>query len=183
MSEQIYSKKLAVINVFFGATISILALIIYIYSTFDIEILLFLVANTLVIMGAARIINGGANKNLKNWVRLMKIITGIIAILLAIISIFIQLLSTTYAVEFLIFLFSIVLITVGFARFLRGTTAKELSVWLRILVISVGLISIILSLIIFLIPTPNYQLLIYFLTIILLFNGIARLAIGLTYVK
>ncbi len=183
MSTEKSQKRLGAINIIFGVVIIILAIIVWIFSDLAILTLITIISFALAILGLARIINGGTDKELSNWVKLMKVITGTIFIIVAIVTIILHLTDPTLTIETLILILASALLILGLARFVRGLTAKEVPVWFRAIIIVVGAITTALSIWIMFSLTLENLILIYILAILLVLNGIARITLGLAIFK
>jgi len=131
-------------------------------------------------MGVARLINATKNKLLEDEVKTMEYISGILALIIGLFIIIIVFINSSISINMLISLLSIVLLFIGIARTIRGIQVKGFPSWFRILDSIVGILTIVLSAMIFIFPSFSYSILIFILTIALLFNGITRIAFGLT---
>ncbi len=67
----------------------------------------------------------------------------------------------------------------GIGRLFIGLFAKKFDSWFRIVLVVIGLLTIILSIVIFLIPEVGEIVLLVLLSINLLINGIGRLMLGI----
>lgn len=152
---------------------------------FDIitPILLIIIAVAILLMGIPRVINGGTNKTLETKVRIMKIIVGGFAILIGLLSIIWAIIDPVLSGEWLVLLLAVALVVLGAGRFLRGIQASDYPTWFRTLILGIGILTIILAVVIFVIPPVDQALTIILLSITLLFNGVGRLAVGIVSSK
>jgi uncharacterized membrane protein HdeD (DUF308 family) len=109
-----------------------------------------------------------------SWLRAFDVIFGLIAVVLSVVVLAYQ----ELAILTMIFVLSIVLLVTGIARIFTGIFAKYLSDKIRALNFGVGMVAMVLSIVTLLYPNLTTQVLIYILSIVLLLNGVARLAIG-----
>jgi len=113
------------------------------------------------------------------WLRILGIIFGLIAIVLSIVV----LAYPELAILTLIFILSTALLIIGIARVVIGGFSKVFPSWLRGLLLGVGLLTIILSFVVFISPAFGFLTLVFILSIVFLLNGIARIVSGITGVR
>ncbi|MFX1452602.1 MAG: hypothetical protein ACFFCM_17325, partial [Promethearchaeota archaeon] len=89
------------------------------------------------------------------------------------------LIGPTYSISLLINLFAIALLIMGIGRLFIGLFAKGFDSWFKIALIIIGITTIILSVIIFFIPTAGVYALLVLLSIELILNGLGRLFLGI----
>ncbi len=171
------------LHIFIGITLIIMAILVFIFTSEAVITLLIMIAITVLVMGIPRVINGGTNTALEKKIRAMKLITGGLAIMLGVLAIILMFIDPTISIEYVIFILASALIILGIGRFLRGIHAQEYPIWFRTLIIIVGLLTIILSIVVLLFPPADSVLNIVLLSIILLFNGIGRLGVGVVSSK
>lgn len=108
-----------------GIILIFLAIAIFLITleepSFSSEILLFILAIGLLIIGIARVSSGAVNKKFLNWYRIFLVVVGLVTIIMNIIPI----LNQGLDILLNIYLISISLFFNGFARFLYGLTGKE----------------------------------------------------------
>jgi uncharacterized membrane protein HdeD (DUF308 family) len=71
----------------------------------------------------------------------------------------------------------------GIARVVIGGFAKVFSSWLRGLLVVFGLLTIVLSVLVFISPALGFLTLVIILSITFLLNGIARIVSGITGIR
>lgn len=108
------------------------------------------------------------------WLRALDIVFGSIAIILSIVV----LVYPELAILTLIFILSVALLVIGIARVIIGIFAKYLSGGLRAINLGAGILALVLAIVAMLYPQLATQMLIYVLSFALMFNGIARVVIG-----
>jgi uncharacterized membrane protein HdeD (DUF308 family) len=189
MGKKLSEEKLKTSNLLFGLAIIILSIVVMILSILNI-ILLILVAIlsiALFVSGIVRIINASSIEIIENEVATYKFVTGLLAIILAIVIFFSTITEPNVAIELLILIFAFALILTGIVRFAVGLSTKGYPMWFRVLLVIVGISTIILSIAIFilpfLLPFLDYIILIFLLSISLLINGIAKLILGIIGTK
>lgn len=132
----------------------------------------------------------------QSWLRAIDIVIGLVAVALAVLALTYQ----SLAIEALIFILSVALLVVGFARFVASITAEHLAHWLRAISAGAGLLTITIAAIaiariagrsflpiitrlasaIIALPYPQLavEALIFLLAFALLIHGIARIVVG-----
>ncbi len=83
----------------------------------------------------------------------------------------------------LIYLLSFALLVLGIARVVVGGFARIFPGWLRGLLVVVGLVTVVLSVFVFISPAFGLLALVFLLSISFLLNGIARIVSGITGVR
>jgi uncharacterized membrane protein HdeD (DUF308 family) len=81
--------------------------------------------------------------------------------------------------QVLIYILSFALLLNGIARLVIGGFARALPRWLRGIFVVVGLVTIVLSVFVFVSPAFGFLALVLMLSFTFLFNGIARIAQGI----
>ena len=176
MSERKAPGWLRALDILFGLIAIILAVVVLAYQELAILTLIFVLSIALLIIGIARVIIGLSAKYLSDGLRALNVGTGILAFVLAIVALFYPELAT----QMLIYLLSFALLVIGIARLVIGGFAKVLPSWLRGLLVAVGLLTIVLSVVVFISPTMGEVTLVFLLSISFLLNGIARIGSGIT---
>ena len=182
MSEE-ESSSLRALNIIVGIGLLVMAIMAVVFTDIAVLTILLIIAAAIVIMGVPRLINGATNKALETKVRLSKFVVGFIAIFIGVLTIIWASVDPTISIEWLILLLAAALIILGFGRFFRGIRAKEFPTWLRVLILGIGALTMALALVLFVSPPIDPNLNILLLAVILLVNGIARLAIGIVSSK
>lgn len=178
MSDQEEPSYIRALHILVGIGLVVMAITCIIFTDISVITLLLIIASAILLMGIPRLINGGTNTTLETKVRVMKVVTGFLAILLGVLSIIWVFLDPTISIEWLILLLAGALIILGFGRFFRGLRAQEYPKWFRGLILGIGLLTIIIAIVVLVIPPTDPVWNVILLSIVLLFNGIARLVIG-----
>lgn len=113
---------------------------------------------------------------LPGWYRALQIILGVIAIVLAV-AVWIY---YSFAVAFMIFLFSFALMFIGLAGIIVGAGGKTLPSWRRGLDLVLGLLSILIAILVIIFPLTGISILIILLGIGLLINGVLGITSGVS---
>jgi uncharacterized membrane protein HdeD (DUF308 family) len=116
------------------------------------------------------------SEKLPNWYRGIQIVLGIVAIVLAVLV----LLLFEFAVAFMIFLFALGLMIVGFSGIISGASSTAIPSWRRSLSIVLGVLSIVVAILAIIFPLTGISILIILLAIGLLINGIIGIDSGAT---
>ena len=173
--DQKNSKAIRIAQIVLGAIAVILSFTILIDLRAGIATLIFLLSITLLAAGAERVAVG-VMPHLKKSSRTGNIILGIIAIGLGF-AVLAFPLSTTLV---LVTLLAAGLLVLGIARIIQGITNKNVSKWSRAALIGVGILSLVISFIVFAHPVSGIKLLIFLLAINLLIIGIESIAHGIS---
>ena len=141
------SKGIRISQIALGAIAIILSLAILIYPGIGIASLTFLLSITLLVVGIERVA-AGFLPHLTKSSRIGNIVLGGLTIGLGIVVLAFPLLATI----FLVTLLAVGLLFVGFARIIHGVVNKNISKWSRIFLIGVGILSLVVSFIVFASP-------------------------------
>jgi uncharacterized membrane protein HdeD (DUF308 family) len=172
------TKKFRATNIIFGLLIMILAMMVFIFPSTTLLFLIYVIAFTIMLMGISRLINAFSDEKISNFKVITRFITGVVLLIFSIVVIIITLNDPTYSISILIFLLAVALLIMGIGRFFIGLFAKKFDVWFRIALMVIGMVTIVLSIIIFFIPTVGAIYLLIMISVSLLINGLARLLLG-----
>lgn len=179
MSERKTPGWLRSLYIVFGLIAIILAVVVMAYQELAILTLIFILSIALLIIGIARVIIGISAKYLSDGLRALNVGTGILTLVIAIVA----LLYPELATQMLIYLLSFVLLINGIVRLVISGFAKAFPSWLRGLLAVVGLLTIVLSVVVFISPAFGELTLVFILSITFLLNGIARILSGITGIR
>ena len=179
MTEHKIPTWLRIANAILGSITIIVAFIVILLPSLAISTLILIVALGLLLLGLARILRAAFREEISSFFRFLNVIAGLLILVLALVVLLFQ----TLFVLTLIWILAIALVVLGIVRVFVGLIDKELPTWLRILVIVVGLITIVLSFLIFLQPSLGELTLVIFIAWTLLTNGITRIAKAIVGVK
>jgi uncharacterized membrane protein HdeD (DUF308 family) len=183
MTTEESKKGIRTLNFLIGVALVVTAITLLIFSDVTLIVLLLTLAVAVLIIGITNIVYGSKDKTLETKIRVMKIIVGILAMALGVVALVLAIINPAASTELLFIILSIALIVLGIGRFARGLQAKDFPGWLRALIISVGVITIIISIVIIFIPPLTSIQLLILLSIVLVFNGIGRIALGIVKEK
>jgi len=179
ISERKAPGWLRALDTVFGLIAITLAVVVMVYQELAILTLIFVLSIALLIIGIARVIIGISARYLSDGLRALNVGTGILALVVAIVA----LLYPELATQMLIYLLSFALLINGITRLIIGGFAKVLPSWLRGLLVVVGLLTIVLSVVVFISPAFGELTLVFLLSITFLLSGIARIASGITGIR
>jgi uncharacterized membrane protein HdeD (DUF308 family) len=173
-SETGISKGIRILQIIIGVIAIALSILVIANPGFGIEFLVFLLSLTLLVVGIERVSVSFLPYIRKSSTRISNIILGGLAIVLAIIVIAFPI----FAVGLLVTLLALGLLFIGIARIVHGVTNKDTSKWSRIFLIAVGIISIGVSIMVFVNPVVGIVILTFILAINLLIIGIESIVHG-----
>lgn len=179
MSEIRAPGWLRALDIVFGLIAIILSVVVLVYQDLAILTMIFVLSIVLLVVGIARIFGGIFAKYLSDGMRAVNVGIGILALVLGAIA----LLHTDLTTQVLIYILSFALLLNGIARLVIGGFARLLPSWLRGLLTVVGLLTIILSVVVFVSPAFGELTLVLILSITFLLNGIARIVSGITGIR
>ena len=173
------SKNAWIYNALFGALISIFAILVFYYSEASFFWLVILLSIALLLSGIGRIINALSNEKLSNLGVVFKFITGILAIIVAFIVIIWTIEDPENIILLVIDFLAFALLIIGISRVVVGSAGGDYPKYIRILLAIIGVITITMSIAVFLLPTIPYILLIDIIAVLLLLNGIMRVLMSI----
>jgi len=174
-------------NLLFGLGIIGLAIVVMILTMIQLPILvlILILSIALFISGLVRIINASSIEIIGNEMATYKAMTGLLAMLLAVIIFFSTLTQPQEAIALLILVFAFALILSGIVRFSVGYNTKGYPKGFRVFLMIIGGITIVISIVIFILQLAlaDYLTLIFLLSISLLLNGLAKVILGIIGTK
>ena len=175
----INQKNLKTLNIIIGLLAIISSIFILLFTLSAVLGLLLILAFTLLFIGIARLSNAFWNELLSTKAKIIKASVGLISIVMSLILILVIVLYPATLILILIYIFSIILFIIGIDRCFIGYITKSYISWYRVLLIIIGVITVVLSTLIFVIPIYDVRLFISLLSISVLLNGLARVILGL----
>ena len=175
-SEKDVSKGIRILQIVVGIIAIALSMAVIVNPGFGIEILVFLLSLTLLVVGIERVSIGFLPYIKKSSTRISNIVLGGLAIALAIIVIAFPI----FTIGFLVTLLAIGLLFIGAARIVHGVFNKQTSKWSRILLIAVGILSIGISFMVFINPLLGIFILTFMLAVNLLIIGVESIVHGVS---
>jgi uncharacterized membrane protein HdeD (DUF308 family) len=175
-SEKNVSKGIRILQIIVGIIAIGLSIAVIINPGFGIEILVFLLSITLLVVGIERVSIAFLPYIRKSSTRISNIILGGLAIALSIIVIAFPI----FTIGFLVTLLAIGLLFIGVARIVHGVIDKQTSKWSRIFLVAVGILSIGISFMVFANPLVGIFLLTFLLAVNLLIIGVESIVHGVS---
>ena len=175
-SEKGVSKGIRILQVIVGIIAIGLSIAVIINPGFGIEILVFLLSLTLLVVGIERVSIGFLPYIKKSSTRISNIVLGGLAIALAIIVIAFPI----FTIGILVTLLALGLLFIGAARIVHGIFDKQTSKWSRMFLVAVGILSIGISFMVFINPLVGIFILTFILAVNLLIIGIESIVHGVS---
>jgi len=175
-SEKGVSKGIRILQIIVGIISIGLSIAVIINPGFGIEILVFLLSLTLLVVGIERVSIGFLPYIKKSSTRLSNIVLGGLAIALAIIVIAFPI----FTIGILVTLLALGLLFIGAARIVHGIFDKQTSKWSRIFLVAVGILSIGISFMVFINPLVGIFILTFMLAVNLLIIGLESIVHGVS---
>jgi len=175
-SEKGVSKGIRILQIIVGIIAIGLSIAVIINPGFGIEILVFLLSLTLLVVGIERVSIGFLPYIKKSSTRISNIVLGGLAIALAIIIIAFPI----FTIGILVTLLALGLLFIGAARIVHGIFDKQTSKWSRIFLVAVGILSIGISFMVFINPLVGIFILTFMLAVNLLIIGIESIIHGVS---
>ena len=173
-SEKGVSKDIRILQIIVGIISIGLSIAVIINPGFGIEILVFLLSLTLLVVGIERVSIGFLPYIKKSSTRISNIVLGGLAIALAIIVIAFPI----FTIGILVTLLALGLLFIGAARIVHGIFDKQTSKWSRIFLVAVGILSIGISFMVFINPLVGIFIMTFMLAVNLLIIGIESIVHG-----
>ncbi|HET9805976.1 MAG TPA: DUF308 domain-containing protein [Nitrososphaeraceae archaeon] len=173
-SEKGVSKGIRILQIIVGIIAIALSIAVIVNPGFGIEFLVFLLSITLFVVGIERVSIGFLPYIRKSSTRIGNIVLGGLAILLSIIVIAFPI----FTMGFLVTLLALGLLFIGIARIVHGVLDKQTSKWSRIFLVGVGVLSIGISVMVFVNPVVGIFILTFMLAVNLLIIGIESIVHG-----
>jgi len=169
------ARWLHAFDIVFGLIAVILSVVVLTYQELAILTMIFVLSIGLQVIGNARIISGILAKHFPDGIRTFNFGMGLVMSSLAVVALVYVDLTT----QVLIYILSFILLLNGVARLVIGGFARTLPKWLRRFLVDVGVITIALSVVVFMAPSFGLLTLVLILSITFLFNGVARIVQGI----
>ncbi|MFX1562066.1 MAG: DUF308 domain-containing protein [Promethearchaeota archaeon] len=149
----------------------IAAILVLIFQTLAIQTLITIIAIGLILLGLARILRGFFSKILSDYLRTLNVAAGLIVLIGALVTI----LFPGLAIQLIIWVLAFALLVIGVVRLVIGGFGKAFPIWLRGLLIIIGIITIIFSVAVFVFQSLGELTLVILLSLALLSSGIGRI--------
>ncbi|NPD88797.1 MAG: hypothetical protein HGN29_08725 [Asgard group archaeon] len=159
-----------IFNLFSGIIYIITAILLFAQINLNTQNTLLFISIILIFIGILRFINGSLNTNLQKYLRISRIIAGIIILALAVSAVARGSIESTA-----IILLAIAVLINSIQKSLIGVFEKHYPVWFRAISILGGTITIVLSLLVIFGTSWDVFILIILFAIVFLLNGVSRL--------
>ena len=176
MSETKAPSWLRAFDIVFGLIAVILSVVVLVFQELAIATMILVLSIVLIVIGIARILGAIFAKYLSDGIRAANFGIGILALALGAVALLYPDLTT----EVLIYLLSFALLFNGVARLLIGGFGRAFPKWLRGFFVVVGLLTIVLSVLVFVSHGFGFLVLVLLLSFTFMFNGVARIVQGVT---
>ena len=176
MSETKSPGWLRAFDIVFGLIAVVLSVVVLAYQELAILTMIFVLSIVLLVTGIARIFNGIFAKYLSDGIHAINFGIGIVAVALGLVALAYPNLTT----QVLIYILSFVLLLNGVARLVIGGFGRAFPKWLRGFFAVVGILTIVLSVVVFVSSEFGFLALVLMLSFTFMFNGIARIVQGIT---
>jgi uncharacterized membrane protein HdeD (DUF308 family) len=174
-SQMNISKGIRILQIIVGIIAIALSIAVIVNPGFGIEFLVFLLSITLLVAGIERVAIGFLPYITKSS-RITNIVLGGLAIALSIIVIAFPI----FTIGLLVTLLALGLLFIGIARIVQGIFAKQTSKWSRAFLIGVGILSIGISVMVFINPVVGIFIMTFMLAVNLLIIGIESIVHGVS---
>ena len=173
MSNQNYPSWIRLLDNVTGVIVITVAIAAFLEIAFNFSFAIEILSIGLLIMGIAWVIWGVYILRVNRYVRVFMLVTGISVIGLALVDfIFFSL-----PPEFLIVFPAAGMILVGLSRIILGVLIGDIPLWVQMLQVLAGILTINLAAFIFIFTNVGFEALLIFLVIAQLANGMVRLII------
>jgi uncharacterized membrane protein HdeD (DUF308 family) len=156
-----------------GVLAIILGILVLIYPGLGVATLVFWLSVGLLFMGFRSISLVGYG-GLSNGIKVLSVVSGIISLILAVMVI----IFPDYGVLTLIWFVSFGLLVYGFGRMFLAYTLKRTAGWIRGSMVAVGVLDVILSVVVLLLPGVSLLTLVVILSIVLIASGAEAIVSG-----
>ena len=180
MNEESRKKGIISSNIINGVMIMILSAIIFFYTSTALIFIIYIFTIIILISGISRVNISITNEKLSSIGKATKFISGFALIIISFVIFITTLGNPTTSTDILIFFITIGLIIIGIARVGTGAVNEKYVKWFRILLITIGLVTIILSLTSIITAETDIIITIYLIATTLFMNGFTRFLYGLT---
>ncbi|MBY9005648.1 MAG: DUF308 domain-containing protein [Candidatus Lokiarchaeota archaeon] len=179
MDEKSAKRRFQTSNILIGILMIFFSIIAIMYPEVTNLSVAFLLSIVLLITGLGRIVNASSDEKLTNLKAISRFISGAFALILSIVIILIIVSNPTQALDIWYLIVAIALLIIGGMRIILGIGSKKFDNWFRILTIIIGIVTVIFSILVLLIPELGGLYIIVLISISLLLNGIVRIILGI----
>ena len=179
MSDRLSISWIRILDNVVGLIVIVVAIVAVLELAFSFIYALEVLLVGLFAMGIAWIVMGIYVLRAYLYARIFMLITGFAAIVVSLMNfIFISL-----PLDYLVIYPAIAMLLVGSSRLVLGFFITEIPLWIRMLQVLAGILTVNLAALVFIFPGINFQGVIILLVIAFIANGLVRLIMGSTDVK
>ncbi len=179
MREERDLSKIALLDDAIGLVVVIVAITAVLELSFSYAYALEILSIGLLVIGIAWVVWSVYVIRTNFYARIFLFITGLSTIILSIVNF----VFFTVPPESLIFYPATAMILVGISRIVLGVLFSEIPIWIQMLWILTGILTINLAAFVFIFPNIDFSALLIFIVIAFLANGLVRLIVGRTEFK
>jgi uncharacterized membrane protein HdeD (DUF308 family) len=156
-----------------GLLAIILGIVVLVYPDWGVATLVIWLSVGLLFLGIRSIVLGG-HKGVSNGVKALSLIAGILSLILAVLVIAFP----DYGALTLIWFLSFGLMVYGFGRMFLAYAVKVAPGWMRGSMVAVGVLDVILSVVVLLLPNESLLALVIILAVVLIVSGVEAIVSG-----
>lgn len=176
MSDSDYPSWIHLLDDVTGIFVILVAIASFLELAYDSLFALEILSTGLLLIGIVWIVWGVYIMKTNQYARVFMVLTGFITIALSLVDfIFISL-----PVDFLILFPAAAMILVSLSRMVLGVAVGDIELWVKMLQVLSGILTINLAAFVFIFPNVGVDVLLIFLVISMIANGLIRLIIGRT---
>ncbi|MFW9980580.1 MAG: hypothetical protein ACFFE3_01525 [Candidatus Thorarchaeota archaeon] len=179
MSEERDLSKIALLDDAIGLIVVIVAIAAVLELSFSYAYALEILSIGLLAIGVAWVVWSFYIIRTNFYARIFLFITGLNTIVISVVDF----LFFTVPPESLIFYPATAMILIGVSRIVLGVLFSEIPLWIQMLWIMTGILSINLAAFVFIFPNIDFSAMLIFMVIAFLANGLVRLIVGRTEFK
>ena len=165
-------------NTIAGIIIIILSILLLVYSAAAMVSILVILAIIMIFIGITQLINTKSDVKLGGTNLIVNYLIGVFELLIGVVLIVNIAIDPVSTAIFSIRLLGLVILLIGIRMLYEGSMNRNFTKEYRFILMIIGLITLIFSIIILIIPTFGFTLVAIFIAFPLLFNGVNRLLKG-----
>ena len=167
------------INIIIGFIIFILSILVLILANVLLLSLMVLLSIAVLVSGIGRLYNAFYNKQLNKIGKILKFITGLLASIIGLIILILTIVDPSASIALAISLIGYTFIVIGVVRIFIGIMMENYQKEFRIFLVIIGILTMIFAFIIVLFPALGYFVMIVYISLTLMFNGLTRMIVVL----
>ena len=179
MDEKAARRRFKSSNILIGLLMVLLSIVAIMYPDATNISVAFLLSVVLMITGISRIVNASSDEKLSNVKAIGRFISGAFALIISVVAMLLIISDWDTARDLWYLLIAVALLIIGIIRIVLGIQSKKFDNWFRILVIIIGILTVILSILVLLIPDLGGDIVVIMISLSLLVNGVVRVILGI----